>query len=222
MAIEAKVEKQDKRIDNAYKRLEAQGKEIFSLREELQKTKDRVVDTESVVEKSTDAFKKTQSQLKEVKESTIDLGARTRRSNLIFHGIRETPDETNDICKKKVKDFIKEKCKLSGNFEIEVAHRLGRSRQNNDGSEPEKPRPMIAKFLNRGDRDDVKRTKIDLPKEYGITDDFPREIRWGRSKLIPKMLQAKEDGHKSWIAYPCRLFIDNVEVERIDPASAFK
>ena len=222
--VEAKVEKQDKRIDNAYKRIEAQGKEIFSLKEELQKTKDRVVDTESIVEKSTDAFKKTQTQLKEVKESTIDLGARSRRNNLIFHGIKETSGETNDICKRKVKEFIKKNCKITDDFEIEVAHRLGRNRQSNTGTATDKPRPMIAKFLNRGERDTVWRTKYDLrlPEEYGITQDFPREIRLGRSKLIPRMLKAKDEGHEAYIVYPCRLFVDGVEVERIDPASAFK
>ena len=212
-----KFDTQDKRIDQLEKRVEAQSKEIHSLREKLQKTEDRVVDTEHVVEKSTNSIKKTQNKLKEVDEKVIDQGARSRRENIIFHGITEGPNEDSETCKKKVYAFIKEKCKLPDNMVIDVAHRLGAPRRD----AADKPRPMIAKFLNRGDRDTVMRTKNDLPKEFGITADFPREIRIGRSKLIPRMIQAKNDGHRAFIAYPCRLFIDGKEVERIDPASVY-
>ena len=98
-------------------------------------------------------------------------------------------------------------------------HRLGFPKKDTGSLTVSKPRPMIAKFLNRGVRDTAKKTKYSLPKEFGITEDFPREIRIGRSKLIPRMIQAKKDGHAAWIAYPCRLFIDHREVDRIDPAS---
>ena len=210
-------EKLDKRIDNVYTRLDAQSKEVHNLREDLRKTKDRVIDTESVVEKSTDSIKQSQTSLKKINEKTIDLSARGRRLNIIFHGIKESSDENSDTCKQKVKDFIKEKCNISENVHVEVAHRLGARKQ--DGSAATKPRPMIAKFSDRGVRDSVMRTKKDLPEGFGMTQDFPYEIRMGRRQLIPKMLQAIEQKKEAWIAYPCRLFIDGREVERIEPSS---
>ena len=212
-------EKQDKRIDNVYSRLDAQSKEIHSLREELRKTKDRVIDTECVVEKTTDSIKESQNKLRKVDEKAIDLSARGRRLNAIFHGIPESAGETKETCKQKVKDFIKEKCNIPEKIDIEVAHRLGAKKPPNIGSAAAKPRPMIAKFYERDTKDIVMRTKNDLPEGYGMTHDFPREIRLGRSRLIPKMIQAKKDKKEAWIAYPCRLFIDGHEVERIDPAS---
>ena len=223
-SCDVKFDMQEKRIDQLEKRLDAQSTEIHSLREKLQKTEDRVVDTEHVVEKSTNSIKATQNQLKKVDEKAIDQAARSRRGNLIFHGIPETSNEDSEACKRKVKAFIKEHCKLPDNFIIEVAHRLGAARRDAVGSEADKPRPMIAKFLNRGDRDTVNRAKMEIPKDkkdkgIGITQDFPREIRMGRRRLIPKMIKAKDEGHQSYIAYPCRLFVNGREVERIDPAS---
>ena len=222
-SVDYKIDKQEKRMDHLEKRLDAQNKEIHSLREKLQKTEDRVVDTEHVVEKSSTKIKDTQDRIKKVDEKAIDLGARSRRNNLIFHGIAESPNEDSETCKKKVYIFNKEKCELPDDIIIEVAHRLGAIRRSEVGSEAGKPRPMIAKFLNRGDRDTVKRTKKDLPKDsgFGITEDFPKEIRLGRSKLIPKMIKAKNEGHQSYISYPCRLIIDGKEVERIDPAAVY-
>ena len=218
-SCDVKFDKQEKRIDDLEKRIDSQSKEIHSLREKLQKTEDRVVDTEHVVERSTNSIKLTQNKLREVDAKAIDQGARSRRENIIFHGITESSDEDNDACKRKVIAFIKEKCKLPDNMGIDVAHRLGAVRRDAVGSEASKPRPMIAKFLSRGDRDTVMRTKNDLPKEFGITPDFPRELRIARGKLIPKMIKLKDEGHKAYIAYPCRLIVDGKEVERIDPAS---
>ena len=213
---EKKIEKQDKRIDQAFQRLEAQNKELHSLREELRKTKDRVVDTECEVGKSCDSLKLTQTKLKQIDGKVIDHSARSRRNNLIFHGISESQDEN---CLQKVKDFINDKCKLTDNFVIEVAHRLGSKKTGNIGSASNKPRPVIAKFLNRGDRDAVMRTKSQLPAGVGMTNDFPLEIRLGRQKLFPRMLKEKEAGKQAFIVYPCRLIVEGEEVMKIDPST---
>ena len=217
-SVDLNFDKQEKRVDEAFRRLEGQSKEIFSLREELRKVKDRVIDTECVVEKTTDSIKQTQTKQQQIKEKTIDQEARGRRQNVIFHGIKESADENSDKCKQKVKDFIKEKCKLPDNVVIDVAHRLGPKKRDSVGASASKPRPMIAKFVSRCDRDTVMRTKNDLPQECGITPDFPREIRSARRVLIPKMIKAREEGHEAYIVYPCKLFIDGKEVERINPA----
>ena len=94
-------EKLDKRINNVYTRLDGQSKEIHFLKEELRKTKDRVIDTECVVEKSTDSIKQSQNVLKKVHEKAIYNNARGRRCNIIFHCITESADKNNDICNEK-------------------------------------------------------------------------------------------------------------------------
>ena len=214
---EKQIDKQEKRIDQAFQRLDAQNKELHSLREELRKTKDRVVDTECEVGKSAESIKLTQTKLKQTIGTVVDVGARSRRNNIIFHGIPESQDEDKLVCMRKVKEFIKDKCKLTDKFEIEAAHRLGREKPGNIGSAAQKPRPMIAKFLNRGEKEAVMKTKAQLPADVGMTNDFPREIRLGRKQLIPRMLEEK-NGKQAFIVYPCRLIVDGREVEKIDPA----
>ena len=151
--------------------------------------------------------------MKQIDGRVIDQGARGRRNNVLFHGITETDGEN---CEQKVKDFIKKYCKLSNTFVFEACHRLGRNKTGNIGTAT---RPVIAKFLNRADKELVMRTKKDLPDEVGMTQDFPLEIRLARKQLIPRMLQEKEAGKKAVIVYPCRLIVDGKEVMNIDPTS---
>ena len=136
---------------------------------------------------------------------------------MIFHGISEEGDHEN--CLANVKDFIKVKCKVQDDVVIEVAHRLGALKATNIGTRGNKPRSMLARFLNKGDRNMIKKTKRNLPKDagIGITEDFPYEIRMGRNELIPLLIQAKMDDKKAWLAYPCRLFIDRKLFKELDP-----
>ena len=102
---------------------------------------------------------------------------------------------------------------------FEAAHPLGRSKSGNIGSATNKPRPVIAKFLNRADKDAVMRLKRELPEEVGMTHDFPLEIRLARKQLIPRMIKERDAGKKAVIVYPCRLIVDGKEVMTIDPSS---
>ena len=215
--MEERLLQQEKKIEGMNTKIEAQSNLIDNLRGDLHKTQATVVDAESHVQWSKAEIVKAHKKIQKLDDKTIDLCARGRRSNLIFHGISEEGDQEN--CMAKVKDFIKVKCKVQDDVVIEVAHRLGAKKATNIGTRGNKPRPMLARFLNKGDRNMIKKTKRDLPKDagIGITEDFPYEIRMGRNELIPLMIQAKMDGKEAWIAYPCRLFIDRKLFKELDP-----
>ena len=215
--IEGRLLQHDAKFEAMNKKFDTQSEMIDNLRGKLQKTQDRVVDAESHVKGSKAEIVKANNKIQKLDDKTIDLGARGRRSNLIFHGINEGGDQEN--CLAKVKEFIKVKCKVQDDVVIEVAHRLGAKKPVNIGSRGNKPRPMIARFLNRGDRDLIKKTRRNLSKEdgFGISEDFPYEIRMGRKELIPQLIEAKENGKEAWITYPCKLFIDRKLFKEIDP-----
>ena len=215
-SVDDRFDKQEKKLELMSKKMEAQSKEIENLRGSLRTTQDKVYDTEVVVQSSKDKLVEASSKIVKLDEKAIDLGARGRRNNLIFHGISESVDEN---CLAKVRDFIKKKCKIDNDVVLEVAHRIGGKKTNVIGTNANKPRPMIARFLNRGERDMIKRTKKDLPKEFGLTDDFPYEIRMGRRELIPLLLEAKKDHKEAYITYPCKLYIEGKLVRNIDPAN---
>ena len=80
---------------------------------------------------------------------------------------------------------------------IERAHRLSVPRK------PNKHRPIIVKFLTYKDRSKVIEKGRDKLKDtdYGVSEDFPFEVRDTRRKLVPFMLRARDQGKKAFISY---------------------
>ena len=200
----------EKKVDRLYQRIEGQGKELHSVQENIVKTKDRVVDTEEWVRKLDKKDEGRDKRMFEVEGRTIDQEARGRRTNLIFHGIPDT--EGKDEGKKVAYEFIKKECKIDHPIGIDKAHRIG---PKTDG----KTRPLIVKFFEYEQLLEVSKARVKVTKGMGISQDFPYEVRAGRRVLIPKMIEARNAGRSAHILYPCRLFIDNKEVEVINPAS---
>ena len=139
----------------------------------------------------------------------IDQEARSRRNNLIIHGLEETEKEE---CVPVVKKLFMEKCNVD-NIIIERAHRIG-------AKKGDKTRPMIVRFLDYNDKIRVKDERKSLPDGVYLADDFPFEIRQARAQLVPKQKEAKNAGRKAWIAYPARLIVDGEEVESVRPSAS--
>ena len=137
-------------------------------------------------------------------QKSVDLEARGRRNNGIFHGLKEVSGED---CMKTARDFIKTECKVDKTIILERAHRLGKKR-----GDQEKPRPLIVKFLDFNDKMLVKSHRDKLKKEFGFSDDLPFAVRQARKLLFDDLDKAKRDGKSAFISFPARLIIDNVEV----------
>ena len=92
-----------------------------------------------------------------------------------------------------------------------MVHRVGKLQ--NNGASPPRPRPIIARFAVRKDRDAVFHVKKRLKSSarYGeayITQDFAREIQRERKTLIQSMFAAKQAGRVAKVVNRS-LFIDN-------------
>ncbi|CAH1267606.1 UNC13C [Branchiostoma lanceolatum] len=123
-----------------------------------------------------------------------DLELYGRRWNLLFHGVQETEQEN---CTKKVLDVIGGEMKLdTRGMRMCGVHRLGKPR-NRSG----KPRPIIARFTCRADRDQVWKNKTKLKnKPVFISDDVPYNVRELRKrKLVPFLKRAKSKGKRATI-----------------------
>ena len=143
-------------------------------------------------------------------ERVIDQEARSRRNNLLFHGLPEGGQEED--CTSVIQNFIRHKLRLDINVDIERAHRLGAKK-----SDQGKPRPIIAKFLRFQQREKVRGARTTLPKGLGISEDHPQEIRDARQQLVPLM---RGEGKEAWIVYPARLIVDGRLYKEISPATA--
>ena len=99
----------------------------------------------------------------------------------------------------KLYDIIDHELNIpTDNIQFQAVHRVGKPRQL--GKET-KPRPIIARFVLREDRDCVlnknKKYKLKASKRYEgayITQDYARAVQTERKTLIKAMFKAKEKG----------------------------
>ena len=140
-------------------------------------------------------------------DKIIDLDARGRRKNLIFHGVPEKDGEDTTALAKKI---IKEHMKIDDEIKLQRAHRSGPKRQ---GSH----RILIMLFLDYQDRERVRMCKKMLPDHMHLTEDMSLEVRTARRELQPDVNAAYAAGHRVHIAWPARLIVNNVEVKRVRP-----
>ena len=158
-------------------------------------------------------------RMEDLEFRVIDQEARGRRNNLLFHGVDETHRED---CLKVAKELLRK----SGvpdpeNITIERAHRVPPHRPPTQiGNRAFKPRPLIVRFLDFTERQEVKRAKKQLPAGVTVSDDLPKEVREARKLLYPEMEAIKRSGGDCWIGYPARLIVSGVVKRSIRPKSS--
>ena len=111
---------------------------------------------------------------------------------MVFHGFEESNDETWDDCESKIKTYMNIDLNLDpDSVIIERAHRLGKGN---------KPRPIIAKFLNYKDKQKIQnRIKVKLNDEelewenpHRVSEDFTQAARDQRKGLSPYLKNARD------------------------------
>lgn len=145
-----------------------------------------------------------------VNDSLLYVQSQSMRNNLIFTGITEDPREKPEVTESKLRQFMVEKLKLAQDmvdgFRLERVHRMGDYSVRAGASN--KPRNIVAKFLQFKDREIVRRARTNLKGTgFFINEQFPKEIADRRRQLLPKMRQAIRDGKSAWISYDT-LYID--------------
>ncbi len=181
------------RMESGMKRQEAEVREV---KEDVVEVKD-----------STNLLR---SRMERAEEKMIEQEARSRRNNVVFHGIEERVGED---CIRIVKDLAREKCELKGEIRVERAHRMGPKQV---GSRA-RPRPLICRFLDFQDKEELMKRKKRLPKGVYAGDDLPLEVREARRQLKGDLDEAKRQGKEAWIAYPARLIVDRRQVKVVKP-----
>ena len=145
-----------------------------------------------------------------VNDSLLYVQSQSMRNNLVFTGITEDPHERPEVTERKLCQFMVEKLKLAQDvvdgFRLERVHRMGDYSGRNVATN--KPRNIVAKFLQFKDRELVRRARSNLKGTgYFVNEQFPKEIADRRKQLLPKMRQAIRDGKRAWISYDT-LYVD--------------
>lgn len=146
-------------------------------------------------------------------DKSIDIEARSRRNNLLFHNLAENRSED---CTSLVLEFLSNMLNIQNldRSSIERAHRLGRYDRNKG------IRPIIVAFssyhLVETVMSNVSRLK---DTRFSVNKDFPVEISRARRLLWPKVKQARLQypGSKVSMGFPAKLQIDGRVVEDLFP-----
>ena len=150
------------------------------------------------------------TRLLEEQEKIIALETYSRRENLRFMNVPERNDEN---CMDVVYDIIENDADINvEDIHFHAAHRVGKPRS--EDASNSFPRPIIARFLSREDRDTVFRVRNRVKdssraKDAYITQDYAKAIQQERKVLIKAMFQAKERGLSAKVI-DRKLIINNV------------
>lgn len=150
--------------------------------------------------------------LKVLAYKSIDLEARSRRCNLVFHGLSESKNENlSDV----MRDFIWYEIGIdSDDLYIHRFHRLGslfKAKQRNGVDNPK--RPVIVAFQDYQSTEKILNSSYMLRGSgYSVTRDYPKEIVAARQRLMPRFRTERQNGHRVSIEYPARLVVNGKTV----------
>lgn len=132
----------------------------------------------------------------EEQEKVIALENYSRRENLRFMNV---PEQEGENCANIIYDIIENELNMDvENLQFHAIHRVGKLRSSDETSKVY-PRPIIARFLCREDRDRVLKAKGRLrnSSQYEnvyITQDYAKAIQMERKVLIKAMFLARKKG----------------------------
>lgn len=141
---------------------------------------------------------------KDMKETILDLQARSMRDNIVFSGI---PENTPENPEKLITEFMISKLKIppetANTITFHRAHRLGTKNPQN-----KRPRPIVAKVEH------YKHKQLILSKgrelkgtNFGINDQYPREILDRRKQLLTIRKQLIQKGKRAVLSVD-KLYVD--------------
>ena len=121
-----------------------------------------------------------------------DLESRSKRNNVIIHGIPRDDKETWEDCESSVNEMLTDKLERADSVQFDRVHRLNASPQS----------PIIARctFFKGKELLMKERRKLKGTGIY-INEDFSFRVREIRRKLLPYLKSAREHGKKASMVY---------------------
>lgn len=142
---------------------------------------------------------------------SIDIEARSRRRNLLFHGLAEN---RNEDCSKIIREFLWDTMSIdTDDYYIDRVHRLGslqKARHRRTDPNESIRRPIIVAFFESRNVETILESAYMLRgTRFSVTRDFPIEIANARRRLMPRFIKERQSrNNKVSIEYPARLVIN--------------
>ena len=190
-ALESKDKENTKRLETMQSDLDQANAEISLLREQVRSLEESLKFTQAEHEEVKERVNTCEEEQMRNEDELIRQNIYSRRWNLIIYGIEESETEN---CTAQVKNVMLSSLKINEEIVNSTkfcgVHRLGKSKQISG-----KPRPVIARFTCREDRELVWRQRYNLKgSRYSLAEDLPpgavRKIR--KTILEPAMKEARK------------------------------
>jgi len=218
----ANIEETMSRLDSEVKVLNNQQKKLKKNVEELQKGMEYTEDDISDLQRDN---KKLENDVYELKKQLMYMENYSRRENLKFFGLPENIDaslnsmnveeglprqhDASENTKEIIYKFLEDQLKIDRpreKIEFQRVHRLGKPN-------PQKSRPIIARFLRYSDRELVMeqaRKHLKDSETLHVFDDIPKELYDLRKEQMQKLKEARQRGHTAYFskAHPDKLFVN--------------
>ena len=198
-ALESKEEGNTRRLNDMQAQLDQANAEISSLRAKVKSLEESLEFTQAEQDEVKERVNTCEEDQMRNEDELIRQSIYSRRWNLIMYGMKESKSENcTDLVKNVMSSALKINEDKVRSMRFCGVHRLGKFKQNRS----EKPRPVIARFTCREDRDLVWRERYNLKGScFKLAEDLPpavREIR--KTILVPAMKEAKKtEGTKATI-----------------------
>ena len=186
------------KLTNMQSQLDQASEEIASLRTEVKSLRKSLEFTQNEQDEIKERVNTCEDDQVRQENELVRQNIYSRLWNLIFYGIKEKKDENcADLVKHAMASALKiNQDKIRSTMYCGV-HRLGKWKPNST-----KPRPVIARFTCRADRDFVWLQRYNLKStNLSLAEDLPSVVRDVRKNiLVPAMRRAKEtEGTKASI-----------------------
>lgn len=169
-------------------------KKMDSIHSTMQERMDKLQDNFDGLVKEN---RKLQEKVENLENKLDDVEGRSRRNNLIFHGIPhpQGQPETWADCEKAVRKVIREELGIKDDVEIERAHRLRSGKT---------PHPIIVCFGSFKAKErilEARRTLRNKKSAVFVSEDFTPRVRDVRRKLLPFLKEAKNANKKAFLRF---------------------
>lgn len=123
----------------------------------------------------------------------------SRRDNLVFHGIDDPDNETNEQCITALRNFMINVLKLPADRVESIAFVRCHRMPSRSGK-----RPIIARFKDYSDRvliwDNLNKIPKDGPRGVFISENYPKDVAANRKKLLPIFHRARNTVGKKQVS----------------------
>ncbi|CAC5411895.1 unnamed protein product [Mytilus coruscus] len=197
-------------LDTFGEKLGKFGSTIQTLATNVEKVTNRIGEVEKGMEFINSQFEENKKDLTKVKKDLTEV--KRDVSHIKTENATDTPNEESDATEEVIKKFMTDNLKLDPVVDFHRAHRFGKisEREKPDGS-TFMTKPIVCRFKNFKDRETVRKAASNLRgTNYGISEQFPKEINDRRRALWPYFQEARKRKKKAFFKRD-RLYIEGNE-----------